>query len=346
MNIKALYHALGMLFILLLSTEGQAFDQGSHHFHRWELEDVLLNHTLPFAIGHRGYGENLGEDPDKPIENTVPAVKRAFREGIQIIEVDVVMTKDNHIVALHDDYLDDFTCVNTLKFRELKQRLGKVSSLKRILLTARRFRKIMHNDRPSGQVIIEVKTPSPLCDPSDTTTSALVEHVLKDIKRSKMENQVLVESFSPEILELSKIGAPNIPTMLTINILQLLPPEQVEAITGLPVTLIDKINGLNLQWAEIGSLFRLPGYQDISEYVQTLLLIDSRAASLDSLILAQAEQAQPGSGSDFIDLLHSLGLSALVYTIDLEPDWLFFSSLGADGIYTNDIPLGLILEGQ
>ena len=128
--------------------------------------------------------------------------------------------------------------------------------------------------------------------------------------------------------------------------MQLLPADQVELIAGLPVVLIDKDTGFGLQWAETGPLFRLPGYQDINEYVQTLLLTNSRAASLDSLFLALAEQTFPGSGSGFIDQLHLLGLSALVYTIDTEPDWLFYSSLGADGMYTNNIPLGLMLEGE
>ena len=346
MHINVLHHALRILVILFLVTSGQASAKDFLKYNHWELEDVLQSDTLPFAIGHRGYGDNLGEDPDRPIENTVPSVRRAFREGIQIIEVDVVITKDKRIVALHDDYLDDFTCVNTLKFGELKERLDQVSTLKQILQTARRFTKKKRNNRPSGQVIVEIKTPSPLCDPEDNTVPDLVYGVLKDINHSKMGNQVLVESFSPEILELSKVNSPDIPTMLTLSVLQLLPAEQIEAITDLPVTLIDKNAGFNLQWAEIGLLFRLPGYVDINEYLQTILQTSSQAASLDSLFLGQAELTLPGSGRAFIDYLHLLGLSALVYTIDTEPDWLFYSSLGADGIYTNDIPLGLMLEGQ
>ncbi len=36
----------------------------------------------------------------------------------------------------------------------------------------------------------------------------------------------------------------------------------------------------------------------------------------------------------------------MVYTNDTETDWLFYSSLGAEGIYTNNIHLGLNLEGK
>ena len=117
---------------------------------------------------------------------------------------------------MHDDYLDDFTCVNTLKFRELKKRLDQVSTLKRILQTARRYTQKRHSDRPGGQVIIEIKTPSPLCAPADSTVPDLVKGVLKNVKHMKMAKQVLLESFSPEILALSKEKVPNIPTMLMV----------------------------------------------------------------------------------------------------------------------------------
>lgn len=347
MNIKFLHRIYGVLIVSLLSSANSVQAKDSYNTHHWQLEDVLQSEVLPFAIGHRGYGENSAEDPDKPIENTASSVKHAFREEIQIVEVDVVMTKDKRIVALHDDYLEDFSCVNSLKLAELKQRLDQVSTLKKILKTAHRFSKKKHfDDRPNGQVIIEIKTPTPLCDPEDTTVQDLVKGVLKEVKHAKMEKRVLIESFSPEILVISKERAPHIPTMLTLNLLQLLPIEQVEALTGLPVTLIDKDAGLNIQWAEIGPFFRLPGYQDISEYFQALFQTNSRSASIDSLFLGQAELSLPGSGREFIDQLHSFGLSVLVYTVDTENDWLFLSGLGADGIYTNNIPLGLTLEGQ
>ncbi len=347
MKKNTMHHWLRLLLLCLLTLAGQAFARDTHKLQGWELEHVLQSETLPFAIGHRGYGENLGEDPEAPIENTVPSVRRAYREGIQIIEVDVVMTKDRRIVALHDDYLEDFTCVNTLNFRDLKKRLDQVSSLKRILQTAHSFSlRRADDDRPSGQVIIELKTPSPLCDPDDTTVPELVKGVIKDVKHIKMEKRVLLESFSPEILSLAKAQAPQIPTMLTLSGLQLLSPEEIEAITGLEVNLIDKDAGFGLQWAEIGLFFRLPGYFDAGEYVWALMQTQSRAASLESVFLAQAEETFPGSASLFIDQLHQLGLSALVYTVDTAPEWLFFSSLGADGIYTNDIPMGLMLEGQ
>ena len=119
---------------------------------RWVIDDVLTSDTVPFAIGHRGYGVNLGEIPDEPIENTTRAVRKAFREGIQIVEVDAVLTADGVAVALHDDFLPDLTCVNTLTFEELKEVLPEVASLRQILKVSRTYSVMNRSDRPRGQV--------------------------------------------------------------------------------------------------------------------------------------------------------------------------------------------------
>jgi len=120
---------------------------------RWTLEDVFGTEVKPFAIGHRGYGENKVYSHDTPVENTKKAVKRAFKEGVQMVEVDAVLTGDGKAVALHDDFLTDGTCVNSIDLDDLKDRLEHVSSLKQILKTARKFTKVKESDRPSGQVL-------------------------------------------------------------------------------------------------------------------------------------------------------------------------------------------------
>ena len=52
--------------------------------------------------GHRGescYG----------LENTMYSFKRAVSMGVDMIETDVHMTKDNHLILMHDDYVDRTT---------------------------------------------------------------------------------------------------------------------------------------------------------------------------------------------------------------------------------------------
>lgn len=313
---------------------------------RWTIEDVLGADLKPFAIGHRGFGANLGEHPDKPIENTVESVRRAFRAGAQIVEVDVVMTKDHIAVALHDDFLDDFTCVNQLSFSELRHRFREASRLKHILKVARSYSVKRHDERPSGQVILEIKTPAPLCDPEDGSVPALVAATLDEVNHTKMQRQVLIESFSPEIVALVKQQQPQLPRILSLDLLQLLTPAQLEAASGLPVTLLDKDVGLGLQWVQVGPIFRVPIYESVFQFVGTLTALESRAAALDKDVLQQLESMTAGSGALMLQQLHNLGVAGLVYTVNSDAEWLFLSSLGVDAFYTDDLAMGLALEGH
>ena len=90
---------------MLFLTSGFA-EAGSDKQKRWTVDDLLAYKPRPFVIGHRRYGENLGENLEIPIENTVASVRRAFKEGVSSVEVDVVMTADQIGVALHDDFLN------------------------------------------------------------------------------------------------------------------------------------------------------------------------------------------------------------------------------------------------
>ena len=336
-----------LVYAIFLVVSGAAV-AGSDEPKRWTVDNLLADKPRPFVIGHRGYGENRGEDPDKPIENTVASVRRAFKEGASIVEVDVVLTADHKAVVLHEDFLSDLTCVNTLTFDELKEHLPYVPSLKQVLNVAKKFshrNPAKDGEHISGLVNIEVKTPAPLCDPDDVTEAELVTAVLRAVEKTNSSEQVIIESFSPAIIAMFAAEAPMIKRNFSINILQLLSPEEVEAITGLPVTLIDKNTGFGLQWAETGVFFRLPGYRSMMEFISVAIATDSRLVTLDKLIPNQLELAQPGGAKLLVAELHSYGFTVTSYTVDTEPEWLFMSAIGIDGIYTNNIPMGLLLEG-
>jgi glycerophosphoryl diester phosphodiesterase len=66
------------------------------------VEQLLESAVRPFTIGHRGSGERLGEDPSRPIENTVPAVRAGFRAGLPVVEVDVQLTRDGQLAVFHE----------------------------------------------------------------------------------------------------------------------------------------------------------------------------------------------------------------------------------------------------
>jgi glycerophosphoryl diester phosphodiesterase len=308
----------------------------------WGLEDVFSSAARPFAIGHRGYGVNLGEFPDLPIENSVEAVRQAYRDGIRIVEVDVQLTGDGRAVVYHDDFLPDFTCLNNLNYGQIRNRLPQAPLLKHVLQMT--FVQAHNSNTVAGQLIIEMKSPSPLCDPFDVTGPELVGAVAAAVEHVGLEDQVILASFSPALLLDALDAAPHLPRALTASILQFLTPEEVEAATGLPVTLIDKNVGLGLQWAEIGPVFRLPGYVVYEQYVATALAVDARAASLDVLLLGQAEQSAPGSAALMVDALKQFGLSVWGWTIDDPAGWGFLEYVGVDGIFTDDIALGLAAQ--
>src|SRR5262245_25682183 len=134
------------------------------------VEQLLETDVRPFAIGHRGSGENLGEDPSRPIENTIAAVRAGFRAGLPVVEVDVQLTRDGQVAGFHDDFLPDFTCLNTLTLRELQARLPHVPTLTAVLNQARTFNEDPRrgDGLPRGLLIVELKAAAPLCDPHDT----------------------------------------------------------------------------------------------------------------------------------------------------------------------------------
>jgi glycerophosphoryl diester phosphodiesterase len=222
------------------------------------VDQLLESDVRPFTIGHRGSGANLGEDPSRPIENTIAAVRAGFRAGLPVVEIDVQLTRDGQLAAFHEDFLPDFTCLNALTLRELQARLPHVPSLKDVLNKAKKFNESpeRRTGLPRGLVIVEMKAASPLCDPHDTQEQAVVSAVVRVIQQVGMRDQVMLTSFSPALLLLAAAEDPGIARILAISGLQFLTPEEVEALLGLPVTLIEKGLDLGLQWGPSARSFR------------------------------------------------------------------------------------------
>ena len=73
---------------------------------------------LPLVIAHRGAS---AYEP----ENTLRAFDLAIRQGAQMIELDLHLTRDNRVVVIHDETLDLTTnltgCINELTLAEVKR---------------------------------------------------------------------------------------------------------------------------------------------------------------------------------------------------------------------------------
>ena len=70
------------------------------------------------VIGHRGASE------DAP-ENTLSSVKESFKQGSDGVEIDIRLTKDNHVVCIHDKNSlrtsGEFLIISETKFNALKK---------------------------------------------------------------------------------------------------------------------------------------------------------------------------------------------------------------------------------
>jgi len=170
-----------------------------------------------------------------------------------------------------------------------------------------------------------------------------VSAAVRAVRRGGMSHQVIFDSFSPALLYLASQQAPEIPRELDISGLQLLTADQITAITGLPVTIINKRISLGLTWAEIGPVYRLPGYESVQQCLATGIATRARVLGGELNFFGPAEQQQPGSGAAFVAAAHSFGFRVFADPAGTEADWNFFASLGVDAIYS-DIPLGVRLQ--
>jgi glycerophosphoryl diester phosphodiesterase len=310
----------------------------------WTIEDLFAS-PAPYAMGHRGYGEDAYQ-PLPPLENTLDAFHQAFRDGIRVVELDLQQTADGKVVVFHDDYLEDFRCVRSMTYDELLVRRPQVPLFRAVLNSSRHFG---NAGRLSGLVFVEIKVPVPLCDGANTSEqaevseSALVAAVVADIRDARMEDQVILNSGSPSILNRAALEAPEIARALTLNVLQLLTPEQVQAIVGFPVVKIPK-NDCGLDWYNIGPIARLPampgsnGNERFGSFIGVAVgCARSSAVSLDKRALLQ----NPAAAPVMVGAVHGAGLEAIAWTVDSQVEWDLLASAGVDGITTNNIALGL-----
>jgi glycerophosphoryl diester phosphodiesterase len=316
-------------------------DDDKDHRHS-TAEDFLRLDVRPIAIGHHGIGPNTGENPALPIENTVDSVRLAYNLGARVVEVDVQLTQDGRLAVFHDDFLRDFTCIHSLTLDQLKQRLPFVPELRQVINVAREFNN-RAGDNLGGILIVELKAFSPHCDPADEFEQALVSAAVDEVNKANMDDRIIFDSFSPALLYLAAQAAPEIPRELDLDGLQLLSPAQIHAITGLPVTIINKKISLGLTWADIGPVFRLPGYASPQQFLATAMAVQARIVGGEMDFFGPAEQQQPGSGAGFVAAAHSLGLRVFADPANTEADWNFFASLGVDAIYST-IPMGVNLQ--
>lgn len=133
-----------------------------------------------FKIGHRGA---KGLEP----ENTIKSFKKAISLGVDAVEFDVRKTKDGKLVVFHDKKVDKLTegkgLIKDLTLTEIK----KINVGGEEILTLTEALDFI--DKKVKKIVVELKE------------AGFEKEVLKEIKKRKLEDRVIVVSFLEDALK-------------------------------------------------------------------------------------------------------------------------------------------------
>lgn len=161
----------------------------------------------PLVIGHRGVGRLAPE-------NTAAAIKKALEIGVDIIEIDVQLTKDYEIVVFHDYELERVT-------REKGLVRNKTLEQMKTLDAGSYFKKRFSGETPIAleeafkiinnkcELIIDIK------DDDLNKLGTLAKQLIKKIKKSKFKKQIRISSWNHYVdkyvdKEIKKAGLKNV----------------------------------------------------------------------------------------------------------------------------------------
>lgn len=159
----------------------------------------------PLIVAHRG---SSAQTP----ENTIPAFQLAWKQGADAIEADFRLTKDGHIVCIHDK---DTKYASGKKLIVKKSTLAQlqqldVGRLRGTQFTGTRIPTIaqVFATVPKGKKIyIEIKT-----------GRVIIPQLIKDIKSSQLTNdQIVIICFNPQVLLDLKTLAPQFKTIWLVS---------------------------------------------------------------------------------------------------------------------------------
>jgi glycerophosphoryl diester phosphodiesterase len=156
-------------------------------------------------VAHRGAS---GHAP----ENTMAAFQKGFEMKADYIEIDVQMTKDGELVAIHDTTVDRTTngtgAVGDLTFEEIRQLdagswFGPEFAGEKVPT----FEEILDGFRGKTGVLIELKAPELYPGIEEKVAEALIERNMHRPNNAK----IIIQSFNHESMQTSKELLPNIP---------------------------------------------------------------------------------------------------------------------------------------
>lgn len=162
--------------------------------------------AVPLIIAHRG------DSTHRP-ENTLTSFKGALDVGADIVEFDVQLTKDGHVVVLHDVTVNRTTngqgSVREMTLAEIKkldasytQKFGPAFSGEKVPTLTEALTLL----RGRAKVMIEIKRESVSADGDD----GIEVRVVRDVEEARMSKDVALISFERKALLRCKAAAPEV----------------------------------------------------------------------------------------------------------------------------------------
>lgn len=163
----------------------------------------------PVRIAHRGAS---GEAP----ENTIAAFEQAIQLGVDLVELDVQLTGDGHIVVIHDATLDRTT---DLSGAVAEKTLAEIRKGDAGSWFSARFRgervplleEVLELAKRRVLTLVEIKG------------RHIAERVIQVIEEMGVEDQVVIQSFVPQTVRRVKLLAPALPAALLVSSLPTTP---------------------------------------------------------------------------------------------------------------------------
>lgn len=167
-------------------------------FYKVLIMALTLGHILTSTTYAEGLIAHRGASLLAP-ENTLSAIQKAIELKADFVEIDVQMTKDNYIIAIHDENIKRTTTgkgqVQNLVLPQIRLydagswfskdfSFEKIPTLDEVLNTIR---------GKEISLIIEVKN-------VDNKYPNIEKIIVDIVKRSQVNNTILYKSFSPEVL--------------------------------------------------------------------------------------------------------------------------------------------------
>jgi len=181
------------------------------------------------VIAHRGFSS-------KAPENTLAAVRAAIDVGADMVEIDVTLTADDHVVVFHDETLDRTSDGSGEVFRFTLSELRKLDA-------GSWFSPAFAGERiptldavlaeVEGRILLNVEIKSEAVD------RGVVATVASAIRERGMTDQVVISSFSPAALKEMHGVAPEIRTAVLFNHTLHTGQDAVEIVTGVDASVFN-----------------------------------------------------------------------------------------------------------